>query len=105
MESVQEELFPKCYAGGQTAEVVVGWAAWQTAGRRGKDDAEEGHHSEVGTGEEERGEDRSWEGKEAGHKERGIEQAEALGRGNRDLAGERKCKWPRSDKQGSTCKG
>ena len=54
MESVQEDLFPKCYAGGRTAEVEVGWVAWQTAGRREKDDAEEGRHSEVGTGEGER---------------------------------------------------
>ena len=83
----------------------MGWTAWQTVERQGKGDEEEGRHSEVGTGAGVREEDRSWEGKEAGRKERGIAQAEALGRGNRDPAGGRKCKTFRNGKQGSTCKG
>ena len=82
----------------------MGWAVWQTVGRQGKG-GEEGRHSGVGIGVGVRGEDRSWEGKEAGRKERGIEQAEALDRGSRDPAGGRKCKRLRSGKQGSICKG
>ena len=71
-------------------------------GRQGK--GGEGRHSGVGTGAGVREEDRSWEGKEVGRKERGIAQAEALDRGNRDPEGGRKCKKFRSGKQGSTCK-
>jgi hypothetical protein len=83
----------------------VGLTAWQTVGRRGKGGGEEGRHSEVGTGAGVRGEGRSWEGKEAGRKERGIAQAEALGQGNTDPAGVRKCKKLHNGKQGSTCRG
>ncbi len=73
-------------------------------GRQGKG-GEEVHHSAIGTGAAVQAWDRSWEDKVVGHKERGIEQAEALGQGNRVPVGGRKYRRHHTGKRGSTCKG